>query len=116
MSMKFNSGDRIVFYNLQPIPRKDMKTSWIDDRPLSIFGWKRVSGEVRASHNSHDRLWVRCDDRAYMMTIDSNQSQVVFEEEAEDSEPYIYLEDVDKGHPLYFGGGWILPDRGVKTI
>jgi len=116
MSMKFNSGDRIVFYNLQPIPRKDMKTSWIDDRPLSIFGWKRVSGEVRASHNSHDRLWVRCDDRAYMMTIDSNQSQVVFEEEAEDSEPYIYLEDVDKGHPLYFGGGCILPDRGVKTI
>jgi len=114
--MKFNSGDRIVFYNLQPIPRKDMKTSWIDDRPLSIFGWKRVSGEVRASHNSHDRLWVRCDDRAYMMTIDSNQSQVVFEEEAEDSEPYIYLEDVDKGHPLYFGGGCILPDRGVKTI
>ena len=113
---KFESGDRIVFYNLQPIPRKDGKLSWIDDRPLSIFGWKRISGEVRAAHNSHDRLWVSCDDRPYMMTIDSVQSQVVYEEEAEGSEPYIYLQDIEKGHPLYFGAGCILPDRGPKTL
>ena len=43
----FTNGDRISFYHLQPIPRKDMKTSWIDDRPLSIYGWKRITGEVR---------------------------------------------------------------------
>jgi len=110
----FETGDRIVFYNLQPIPRKDMKTSWIDGRPLSIYGWKRVSGEVQQYHNSHNRLWIKCDDRAYTLTITSDN--VVHEEEAEGSEPYLYLEDIDKGHPLYFGGGCILPDRGVKTL
>ena len=97
----FTNGDRISFYHLQPIPRKDMKTSWIDNRPLSIYGWKRITGEVRQSHASHNRLWVK--------------DNVVFEEEAEGSEMYIYLEDVDKGHPLYFGGGCILPERTLKT-
>ena len=63
MKNKFANGDRISFYHLQPIPRKDMKTSWIDDRPLSIYGWKRITGEVRQSHASHNRLWVKCDDR-----------------------------------------------------
>ena len=114
MKNKFANGDRISFYHLQPIPRKDMKTSWIDDRPLSIYGWKRITGEVRQSHASHNRLWVKCDDRAYIMTI--TQDNVVFEEEAEGSESLIYLEDVDKGHPLYFGGGCILPDRTPKTV
>ena len=91
----FTNGDRISFYHLQPIPRKD------------------ITGEVRQSHASHNRLWVKCDDRAYIMTI--TQDNVVFEEEAEGSEMYIYLEDVDKGHPLYFGGGCILPERTLKT-
>ena len=103
----FNNGDRIVFYNLQPIPRKDGKLSWIDDRPLTIYGYKKVHAEIRMTHNSHNRLWIRPDDRAYHMTIDSTKTGVVFEEEAEGSEPYIYLQDIDKGHPLYFGGGCI---------
>tara|TARA_B100000780_G_C21122505_1_gene454845 strand:- start:3747 stop:4094 length:348 start_codon:yes stop_codon:yes gene_type:complete len=110
----FTNGDRISFYHLQPIPRKDNKLSWIDDRPLSIYGWKRITGEVQQSHNSHNRLWVSCDDRAYTMTI--LNENVVFEEEAEGAERYIYLDDVEKGHPLYFGGGCILPDRTPKTV
>ena len=110
----FTNGDRISFYHLQPIPRKDMKTSWIDDRPLSIYGWKRITGEVRQSHASHNRLWVKCDDRAYIMTVKDHS--VVYEEESEGSEEYIYLADIEKGHPLYFGGGCILPDRTPKTV
>ena len=107
MKANFNYGDRIVFYNLQPIPRKDGKLSWIDDRPLTIFGYKKVNATVEGVHNSHNRLWVRCDDRPYHMTIDSIKTAVVFEEEAEDSDPYIYLQDIEEGHPLYFGGGCI---------
>jgi len=107
----FKSGDRVVFYHLQPIPRKDKKLSWIDDRPLSIYGFKRVSATIRQSHPSHNLLWVKPDDRAYIMTIKDHNA--VYEEEAEAAEDYIYLEDVDKDHPLYFGGGCIR-DLGLE--
>jgi|TARA_R110000796_G_scaffold100691_2_gene209374 hypothetical protein len=102
----FKSGDRVVFYHLQPIPRKDMKLSWIDNRPLSIYGFKRVAATIRQSHPSHNLLWVKPDDRAYIMTVKDHS--VVYEEESEGSEEYIYLADIEKGHPLYFGGGCLL--------
>ena len=43
---------------------------------------------------------------------------VVYEEESEGSEEYIYLADIEKGHPLYFGGGCLLElglerERGI---
>ena len=115
MNQKFESGDRIVFYNLQPIPRKDGKLCWVDDRPLCIYGYKKVHATVR-SHSAHnDRLWITPDDRPYEMTLKNlAKCGIAFEEEAEGSAPYIYLQDIDKGHPLYFGGGCI-PSLADKT-
>jgi len=105
---KFKSGDRIIFYNLQPIPRRDGRLSWVDDRPLAIYGYKKVHATVDQSHWSNDRLWVTPDDRPYKMTL-KNLSKIV-ELESNDSNPdvdYVYLQDLKKGDKLYFGGGCI---------
>ena len=105
---KYDTGDRIVFYNLQPIPRRDGKLSWIDDRPLSIFGYKKVHATVDQSHWSNDRLWVTPDDRPYKMTLKDLDKHVDLE--SNDTNPgvdYIYLQDIKKGDLLYFGGGCI---------
>lgn len=106
--VKFKSGDRIVFYNLQTIPRKDGKISWVDDRPLCVFGYKKVHGTVQQTHYTNDRLWVKPDDRPYEMTLKDVSRIVDFETEENKLESdYVYLQDLKKGDRLYFGGGCI---------
>ncbi len=106
--VKFKSGDRIVFYNLQTIPRKDGRISWVDDLPLCIFGYKKVHATVDQTHWNNERLWVTPDDRPYKMTIKDISKICKFEtEELKLESDYVYLQDLKKGHPLYFGGGCI---------
>ena len=104
---KFKSGDRIIFYNLQPIPRKDGKLSWVDNKPLPIFGYKKVHATVDQTHWTNERLWITPDDRPYKMTIKNVSKTVEFETDKHLDSDYVYLQDLKKGHPLYFGGGCI---------
>jgi len=108
MNTKLRHGTKVPMYVLQPIPRKDRKEGF--NGPLVIYGWKKTLGLVMQENN--DKVWLKPDDRPYTMTL--KKKHVGFDVDS-DSDGYIYLEDLEKGHPLWLLPGLKDPDE-VPTV
>ena len=107
MNTKLESGTKVPMYVLQPIPRKDRKETKFGK--LVIYGWKKTMGLVMQENN--DKVWLKPDDRPYSMTL--KRKHCGFDVPS-DSDGYIYLQDLEKGHPLFLEAGLKDPDEIEK--
>jgi len=104
MNTKLESGTKVPMYVLQPIPRKDRKETKFGK--LVIYGWKKTMGLVMQENN--DKVWLKPDDRPYSMTL--KRKHCGFDVPS-DSDGYIYVQDLEKGHPLYLEAGLRDPEE-----
>jgi len=109
-------GDHTHVWMFQPIPRKDGKVSWVDNRPLSIYGWKKVPAIFKYKYSYMDipKVQLKPLDRT-VGTIPVNGAYVGLEIECFEDTPYVYTQDIEKGHPLYVGGGVLKGCEAMRT-
>ena len=107
MNTKLESGTKVPMYVLQPIPRKDRKETRFGK--VVIYGWKKTMGLVLSENKG--KVWLKPDDRPYQMTL---QKKHVGFDVPSDSDGYIYLQDLEKGHPLYLEAGLKDPEEVEK--
>jgi hypothetical protein len=109
-------GDHTHVWMFQPIPRKDGKKSWVDNQPLSIYGWKKVHSIFEYTYNfmGTPKVNLRPLDRTVGSTP-VNGAYVGLDIETFEGTNYLYLEDIEKGHPLYVGGGVLKGCEAMRT-